>query len=153
MPRHPKRFTEDGVEIKYCKKCDQWKPKTLEFFKFREDRQCWDSPCRECNREYMRIYAVEHPPSTETAWGYAIKSNYGITVDEYFELLNLQNGRCAVCKKLPDANKKLSVDHCHTTGRVRGLLCYKCNTAAGMLGDDPELAAILALYLKGDDSL
>lgn len=85
----------------------------------------------------------------EKQWGYAIKWRYGLTVEAYNEMLSVQNGVCAVCHK-PESGKRkrLIVDHCHITGLVRGLLCYKCNTAAGMLGDNPDMATSLANYLQ-----
>ena len=60
--------------------------------------------------------------------------NYGLSRDEHRRLLEAQNGVCAVCK-LP-SRRALCVDHCHATRQVRGLLCDKCNTALGLLGDD-----------------
>lgn len=55
-----------------------------------------------------------------------IKSKYGISSDDYNRLFNLQGGRCAICRN-PPAKKQLAVDHDHTTGLVRGLLCSRCN--------------------------
>lgn len=53
-------------------------------------------------------------------------------------MLDFQDGKCGVCRK-PENGKALAVDHCHETGRVRGLLCSKCNTAIGLLKDSREL--------------
>jgi hypothetical protein len=66
-----------------------------------------------------------------------IKHRYGITVAEYNALLAAQEGKCAICKQLPGENVrahwggKLSIDHDHQTGTVRGLLCNDCNVAVG----------------------
>lgn len=64
---------------------------------------------------------------------------YGMTAADYAFMLEFQQGQCGICKthqsELPRA---LAVDHCHQTGRVRGLLCSKCNTALGLLKDSPE---------------
>ena len=68
-----------------------------------------------------------------------LKMEYGITVDDYEKLLETQNGVCAICQQPPNNNPKrrqprvrpqrlLVVDHCHETGKVRGLLCNRCNT-------------------------
>jgi hypothetical protein len=62
------------------------------------------------------------------------KSKYGITLAHYEQMLADQGGCCAVCGLL-GGDWTLLVDHCHTTGRVRGLLCRKCNSGIGMLGD------------------
>lgn len=58
---------------------------------------------------------------------------YGITVERFNELVSLQNSQCAICGISP---KLLNVDHCHSTGKVRGLLCTKCNHAIGQFGDN-----------------
>lgn len=70
---------------------------------------------------------------------------YGLSISDYEEMNRAQGGGCAVCG-LPD-NQKLGIDHCHQTGRVRGLLCKKCNTALGMVGDEPSLLEQLKVYL------
>ncbi len=57
---------------------------------------------------------------------------YGITLAQYDEMLTRQGGTCAICKKPPKV-KRLHVDHCHSTGRVRGLLCGSCNGRLGWL--------------------
>lgn len=56
-----------------------------------------------------------------------------------------QGGRCAVCGE----EKKLHVDHCHDTGKVRGMLCFACNTGIGKLKDDPDLLLAAHRYLLG----
>jgi len=56
-----------------------------------------------------------------------IKKKYGLSQEQYLAMLRAQNGRCACCKRLPKPGRWLAVDHCHETGRVRGLLCNMCN--------------------------
>lgn len=54
---------------------------------------------------------------------------YGLASEDYDNLVAKQQGRCAICgKHYTETKKPLIIDHCHTTGKVRGLLCYKCNT-------------------------
>jgi len=74
--------------------------------------------------------------------------SYGITIEQYDELLRAQGGVCAACAAPPTEKRLLDVDHDHRTGRVRGLLCRRCNRALGSLRDDPELARKLATYLE-----
>ena len=70
-------------------------------------------------------------------------------LNEAFEKLNaLQGGLCAVCKKPCSTNTALSLDHCHETGRIRGLLCMNCNTGIGRLGDNVEGLQAALDYLK-----
>jgi epoxyqueuosine reductase QueG len=78
---------------------------------------------------------------------YELKYLHNITIDYYDELLKKQNGVCAICLKACNKNKRLSVDHDHKTGKVRGLLCNKCNRALGMFKDDPKLLRSAARYI------
>lgn len=70
--------------------------------------------------------------------GNHIKELYGITSEEYQKIYEYQGGYCAICKRARGLRKKLSVDHCHTTGEVRMLVCQPCNRMMGHLRDDPE---------------
>lgn len=74
---------------------------------------------------------------------------YGLTKAEFDLLLEQQGGVCAICAgPRSGPGKRFHVDHCHDTGQVRGLLCGNCNTAIGLLGDDPERAEKAAAYLR-----
>lgn len=64
---------------------------------------------------------------------------YGLTVEDYEQLLEAQDHRCAICeKKLTVASRPANVDHDHRSGRARGLLCQNCNTTIGYLHEDAE---------------
>lgn len=77
-----------------------------------------------------------------------LKLRYGITAADYGEILASQDGLCAICGKPPvEGSRKLVVDHDHSTGRVRGLIHYRCNSAIGFLDDDPNLLRAAANYL------
>lgn len=67
-------------------------------------------------------------------------------------MLAAQNGGCAICGATEPGGRTryFPVDHCHTTGIVRGLLCTKCNRGLGLFNDDPERVARAVMYLKGD---
>lgn len=75
---------------------------------------------------------------------------YGITLEDFYRISESQQGRCACCGV---RDKKLVVDHCHKTGKVRALLCQNCNCAAGHLHDDPRRAVLLSRYLKAHQEL
>ena len=76
----------------------------------------------------------------------AVLMRHGITLEEYDLLLALQGGVCAICKKKP--KRYLCVDHCHRTGRIRGLLCNKCNSGLGFYDDDPNRMEAGTAYLR-----
>lgn len=73
---------------------------------------------------------------------------YGITVEDYVRMLVEQNGRCAICLSEYPGPNAFHVDHDHATGKVRGLLCTRCNPGLGYFRDDPELLARAIEYLK-----
>jgi hypothetical protein len=72
--------------------------------------------------------------------------SYGITVEEYDEMLESQGGGCYICGVGP-VGRALDIDHDHRTGKVRGLLCSNHNRALGLLGDDPDLLLAAHTYL------
>lgn len=78
-----------------------------------------------------------------------LKRKYGITLEQYKEALIQQEGVCKICEGESTGRGIFHVDHCHKTGKVRGLLCSKCNTGIGMLGDNPKLLMKAILYLEG----
>lgn len=79
-----------------------------------------------------------------------IKWKYGLSKEEYEAMLSSQTNLCAICKQTGRHIRfdKLCVDHDHSTGKVRGLLCGKCNSAIGLLADNPELLRAAADYLE-----
>lgn len=91
----------------------------------------------------------EHEPSRSNleqnrrSWW---RRTYGLEHDEYERMVEAQAGRCAVCQR----PTFLVVDHDHEDGHVRGLLCRGCNVAIGFIRDDPEVADLMAMYLRRD---
>lgn len=76
------------------------------------------------------------------------RAKYGITPIEFWALVAEQDGRCAACRDLPEHGKTLHVDHDHSTNVVRRLLCARCNTALGLLKEDPLRIRALAAYAE-----
>ena len=82
-----------------------------------------------------------------------LKDKYGITVEDYNRMLAEQNGVCAICGGVNENGKKLAVDHNHSTGKVRGLLCGICNRTVGNLRDSAELASKTADYIRKHEGI
>lgn len=86
--------------------------------------------------------------TSEGAWAKRIEETYGITAEEYAEVLDYQGGVCAICQVARGVAKRLSVDHRHSNGTVSGLLCGSCNNLLGRGRDDPEFFRRAANYLE-----
>lgn len=85
----------------------------------------------------------------------------GTTIDEYFRVYEEQGGTCKLCPRkgtlqciggVEDRINVLVIDHCHVSGKFRGLLCYRCNLALGQIGDDISILERAIDYLKGANS-
>lgn len=81
---------------------------------------------------------------------WSLANKYGVTREEYIALLETQGGLCAICgvAQSDQPAKNFLVDHDHTTGAVRGLLCRRCNSGLGQFGDDPALLIRALEYMK-----
>lgn len=77
-----------------------------------------------------------------------LKQRYGITKGDYDRMFAEQEGVCGICEGPPIRTRSLSVDHCHATGKVRGLLCHSCNLGLGKFQDDPGLIEQALTYLR-----
>jgi hypothetical protein len=75
-----------------------------------------------------------------------LKQVYGLSLQDYNAMVAQQGGVCRICKTKPA--RPLFVDHCHASGKVRGLLCHPCNAALGFMRDDPVIAAAATDYLR-----
>ncbi|MFE2582007.1 endonuclease VII domain-containing protein [Streptomyces sp. NPDC059378] len=75
-----------------------------------------------------------------------LRRKYGLSESDRDELIASQRGVCCICLSAPATH----VDHCHNTGRVRGVLCFNCNSGLGLLKDDPEAMYRAAAYLEGN---
>lgn len=113
--------------MKTCRKCGGSEDEGAEFEKHRR-------VCKACRREYnrkrMRRVRSQDP-------GYDLRTKHGIehSPEDHRDLLESQGYRCAICRKV----RPLVVDHCHDAEEVRGLLCQSCNTAIGLLDEDPRI--------------
>ena len=85
----------------------------------------------------------------ERSWRY----NYNLEREDYKSLLAFQGGGCSICRTPPPDGRYLAVDHDHATGAIRGLLCTNCNTALGVMGDDPERLRHAIAYLANPPAL
>jgi hypothetical protein len=83
---------------------------------------------------------------------YSKMSRYGITREQFWELVETQNGSCAICGVKPESPTDLHIDHDHKTGKVRGLLCQFCNQGLGSFREDPRNLEKAVEYIKRTNS-
>lgn len=147
-----------GLEqhIKTCTRCRQALPVTMfsetPRYKDRLRSQC--KPCRrdlEAARRARPGYQRTNTKLVDRAR--RIAQSYGVSINEYARLAAAQANCCALCERGSEWKYGvLVIDHCHETGRVRGLLCNSCNTALGKLGDTEKAIAKALAYVKGEAS-
>lgn len=106
-------------------------------------------PCKEC-RIARSAELKEDPERKLQIRSWNLKKLYNVTLEEYDLMLDQQNGGCAICGSPQGEGRSgiLHVDHCHTTGRIRGLLCGNCNKALGCMKDSSDLLRKGAEYLE-----
>lgn len=106
--------------------------------KHKKKRRAYQKKWCKRNQERLTIYSRT----------YKLKE-YGMTLTDYEILYAKQQGKCAICEGSSNGKGRLHVDHDHISNRVRGLLCFDCNSAIGKLRDDPELLYKAISYLEG----
>lgn len=118
--------------------------------------------CKRCyNREAQKRWRVQNPWKSrvkqhKTNLKHKLKRHFGISLEEYTQMLTEQGGHCATCDYTPPTdvihgdvkNRKLAVDHNHATGAIRGLLCNRCNIVLGLVKDSPIILEQLVRYLS-----
>lgn len=130
------------------------------------ERRASNQCCVECTKENRRgkrlsesrnRYAKHREKVLASAYKSKLKTRYRLTPKEYADMLASQGGRCAICgsaarDKRNSTRLRLCIDHCHKTGKIRGLLCNGCNTGLGHLGDDLGHVLAAAAYLARQSS-
>jgi hypothetical protein len=137
-----------------CDKCVT-KPKAkglckshYERYRLTRTNPCTVAGCDK-NQSYIKLgLCLAHYQQTPQGQHQKLKSVYGISLDSFNELLEIQNGKCAICRQPESKKQRLSVDHDHNTGEVRGLLCFACNAGIGFLQDSSKVLQKAAKYLK-----
>lgn len=87
-----------------------------------------------------------------------LKRLYGLTEEDFESILEAQNHKCKICnidicRNAKIRNQKTCIDHCHTSGKVRGVLCHKCNICLGLMDDDPARVETMLNYLKNNGNI
>ena len=153
----PRANFETGVKV--CSKCRVEQPtRNFSFSSVRGDKLC--PHCKKCrysehvkyrqeNKEKLRARSVEFTKKNPQYYTtYARLNRQKVSPLEVFALMWRQKGKCAGCMVELHSTKKICVDHCHATGKIRGMLCHNCNVSLGFLKDNPETLQRLTAYLR-----
>ncbi len=131
-------------------------------FKDKKERKAYNKTYHQANKEkkismasvWQKANKDKHRRNQRKS---ILKRKYGLTLQEYLAMYKSQGGRCAICGEAKESQlttkEVLHVDHCHKTGKTRGLLCTKCNKGLGLFTDSVENLNKAIIYLRCFDSL
>jgi len=136
-----------------CIKCGE--SKVIDSFELRSDNNKYRKECKECSKKRKKNWYETNKIETRIRY---IAQKYGLSKRDYEMLLDKQESVCAICGK-PETSidgkskitKSLAIDHDHKTGKVRGLLCWKCNAMIGYAKDDINILKSAIKYLKNNE--
>ena len=130
---------------KQCTHCNQEKDET-HFNKHKLGKHGLNPVCRECRTKKQRTHR------DKVGYGNTLKYKYGITLEQFHEMINNQNGLCYICNDKLELNnmgaKCACIDHNHITGKVRKILCRNCNTALGHAKESKTILQKMIQYLE-----
>lgn len=133
------------MQKKFCNTCQMLKPLSA-FHKCRTKSCGVQNICKPFKRKQNEDWARRNPAKAKRkARIWRLKSVFGLTPEQYEILFKKQNGLCALCSRPAEC-----IDHCHKTGKVRGLLCQLHNRGLGHFQDDPRMLERAARYLKNN---
>ena len=142
------------LRSKACSNCQSIKPIT-DFGEASGYRDGHYGQCKSCRSKLNSAYAKLHPAkrkktTPEANRKNALKTKYGLTESQFERMLADQNGACAICKTESPGGRHgtFHVDHCHDTGKVRGVLCHSCNVTLGRVGDSIDGVMRYLNYLE-----
>lgn len=140
------------MDEKRCSKCREVKPRSG-FYTNPSGKGGLQNYCKDCHRQHVREWSKKNGPRIyKERWrkyrdrdsAAKVKRKYGLSKAEHDKMLWDQDRKCAICGE----EAKLSVDHCHETGKVRGLLCSNCNHLLGKAKDRESILFSAILYLR-----
>lgn len=135
-----------GFYGKFCKTCDKLLP-SESFAKCKNVVSGLRSSCKKCLIIFEKNRR-DHPDTRQACIKVEtesrLKREYGISISERDDMVNSQDRKCKICF----LERKLYVDHCHSTGKVRGMLCGTCNSGIGFFKDSPDMLESAIRYLR-----
>ena len=141
------------MQSKTCRKCGEEKA-VGDFIANTRYKGGLMHHCRACMAAVAKKWDADNPDRKRVRARKAQLARYGLTVADYDRMLAEQGGGCAICGSTEGGrgDAHLVVDHDHTTGKVRGLLCHACNTGIGLFNDSASLTLSATQYLNEHDT-
>lgn len=133
--------------MKACAKCYTFQPLS-HFYSHKTTKDRLFPHCKACAKAMDKKRSKTRDNYSDSRISSKMKSNYGITLEDYNKMLAMQSGVCMICGQEESNGKRLAIDHDHKTGAVRGLLCNHCNIGLGKFFDDPSLLTAAINYLN-----
>jgi hypothetical protein len=138
--------------MKKCAKCGEVKPLD-QFSNHTRQKDGKRSRCKVCEsidqkEAKLKRLAEDYEGTRSKERAHNLKRMFGMSLEAYDEKLKAQDGVCAICEGLCKSGKRLAVDHNHTTGKIRDLLCGNCNGGLGKFLESPELLLKAADYIR-----
>ena len=127
-----------------CSKCGETKT-VDEYYTDNRAKSKRASACKTC---CLEAKALDYKKHRGKRLAYRRSYLYGVSQGDYETLHNKSKGVCGICGCAEGSKMALAVDHCHKSGKVRGLLCNNCNNGLGRFKDDPDLLQLAIKYLK-----
>ena len=149
----------ERLAMKKCTVCLQEK-NFSDFYKRATSPDKISPHCKVCDNLKRQKYRKDNPIKNQrSSRNRNLLSKYGITIEDYDKMFESQGRMCGICKTEenysghtgPRKDWSFSVDHCHTTGHIRGLLCNDCNRALGLFRDDPDRLVAALNWLQTKD--
>jgi hypothetical protein len=137
---------------------EEIKKRSKEYYNsHKEEKKDYQRKYHHNNIEDRKIYKKKYDANNKEKShkrfrNFDLKRKFGITVEQYKLMFDKQEGKCNICERHQNEFKRaLAVDHDHKTGRIRGLLCYKCNQGLGHFNDDINLLLKAIEHLKNNE--
>ena len=144
---HKKKANKDGLQ-NACKSCRVFENNN-QYIKNKPKRLLWQKDYYENNTESVKNRGKDWRKTNKNhSKNYDLMRNYGITSDQKQKMIEHQNNNCAICHTEFKNAKSAHVDHCHTTGKVRAILCSGCNTGLGLFKESQENLKSAQKYLQ-----
>ena len=131
--------------MKACKSCKTFQAESS-FYAHNTTSDKLFKTCKSCCRSAEKLRKRDY--SAPSRVSSKMKSKYGITLEDYNQMYDLQSGVCKICGQAETNGKRIAIDHNHITGKVRGLLCNHCNIGLGKFFDNPQLLQSAINYLN-----